>query len=75
MSFSTWANAELISVRSVILRRDQAKDGQKPAQEKPMGMWKPTKEGFVQFLVDSKAVHDALEDIVEKGDEQCEWLQ
>ena len=47
--------------------RDQSKEGEKAAEQKPLGKWEPTKEGYIQFLVDSKAVFDTMEDIVEKA--------
>eukprot|EP00475_Leptophrys_vorax_P025116 TRINITY_DN3506_c0_g1_i1.p2 TRINITY_DN3506_c0_g1~~TRINITY_DN3506_c0_g1_i1.p2 ORF type:complete len:283 (+),score=19.83 TRINITY_DN3506_c0_g1_i1:122-970(+) len=60
---------EEMRIRAMKLHtKDQAKDGEKETKEKPMGQWQPTKAGFVQFLVDSKAVFDTLEDIVRDGD-------
>jgi heme oxygenase (biliverdin-producing, ferredoxin) len=49
--------------------REQApKEGEKKAEkvpeQKPMAQWKPTKEGYLNFLVESKAVYDAMEKIV-----------
>jgi heme oxygenase (biliverdin-producing, ferredoxin) len=45
--------------------RDQAREGQQPAQ-KPFTAWQPTRQDFFQFLVDSLVVYEALEEIVEK---------
>lgn len=50
--------------------RGQAKDGQaqeKEEAQKPLPQWKPTVEGYIQFLVDSKAVYDTMEAIVDKA--------
>ena len=49
--------------------REQApKEGKKKAEkvpeQKPMAQWQPTKEGYLKFLVESKAVYDAMEAIV-----------
>ena len=49
--------------------REQApKEGEKKAEkvpeQKPMAQWQPTKEGYLNFLVESKAVYDAMEAIV-----------
>ena len=50
--------------------REQApKEGKaEPAKEaKPMAQWQPTKEGYLRFLVESKAVYEAMEAIVASG--------
>jgi heme oxygenase len=50
--------------------REQApKEGKaEPAKEaKPMAQWQPTREGYLRFLVESKAVYDAMEAIVASG--------
>lgn len=47
--------------------KDQSKAGEKPQQETPMAKWEPTKEGYIQFLVDSAALYDAMEAIVAKA--------
>ncbi|XP_076921924.1 heme oxygenase 1, chloroplastic-like [Bidens hawaiensis] len=48
--------------------KDQAKEGEKEAQEKPLVKWEPSVEGYLRFLVDSKLVYDTLEKIVDKAD-------
>lgn len=48
--------------------KDQAKEGEKEAQEKPLPKWEPTVEGYLKFLVDSKLVYDTFEKIVDKAD-------
>lgn len=59
---------EEMRIRAMKLHtRDQAKEGEKEAEQKPLGKWEPTKEGYIQFLVDSKAVYDTLEEIVERA--------
>jgi len=49
--------------------RDQAKEGEKKPEpeQKPMAQWMPTKDGYLKFLVESKAVYDAMEEIVASG--------
>jgi len=45
----------------------QSKKGKKEAteeQERPVSQWKPTLEGYLRFLVESKAVYDRMESIV-----------
>lgn len=45
--------------------KDQApKEGGKEAAKTPMAAWQPSREGYLQFLAESKAVYDALEGIV-----------
>ncbi|KAI7734151.1 hypothetical protein M8C21_014120 [Ambrosia artemisiifolia] len=48
--------------------KDQAKEGEKEAQEKPLTKWEPSVDGYLRFLVDSKLVYDTLEKIVDKAD-------
>ncbi|KAM0000741.1 putative Heme oxygenase (biliverdin-producing) [Helianthus debilis subsp. tardiflorus] len=48
--------------------KDQAKEGEKEAQEKPLPKWEPSIDGYLKFLVDSKLVYDTLEKIVDKAD-------
>ncbi|XP_071737220.1 heme oxygenase 1, chloroplastic-like [Rutidosis leptorrhynchoides] len=48
--------------------KDQAKEGEKEAQDKPLPKWEPTVEGYLKFLVDSKLIYDTLEKIVDKAD-------
>eukprot|EP01031_Cornospumella_fuschlensis_P033146 gene33146-40104_t len=43
--------------------RDQARDGQQPAQ-KPFTAWEPSRQDYFQFLVDSLVVYEALDAIV-----------
>lgn len=51
--------------------REQApKEGEKKPEpeQKPMAQWQPTVEGYLRFLVESKAVYDAMEEIVSTGE-------
>lgn len=48
--------------------KDQAKEGEKEPQGKPVAKWEPAVEGYLKFLVDSKLVYDTLEGIVHKAD-------
>jgi len=47
-------------------RAQAPKEGQAPAKEdsKPMREWSPSVKGYLQFLVDSRALYQALEDAV-----------
>eukprot|EP00188_Purpureofilum_apyrenoidigerum_P001733 Plantae.Rhodophyta-Purpureofilum_apyrenoidigerum.ctg19822.p1 GENE.Plantae.Rhodophyta-Purpureofilum_apyrenoidigerum.ctg19822~~Plantae.Rhodophyta-Purpureofilum_apyrenoidigerum.ctg19822.p1 ORF type:complete len:254 (+),score=48.64 Plantae.Rhodophyta-Purpureofilum_apyrenoidigerum.ctg19822:78-839(+) len=47
--------------------RDQAKEGEQEKSALPINEWKPKKEDYLQFLVDSKYVYDYMEGIVEEG--------
>ncbi|XP_022897289.1 heme oxygenase 1, chloroplastic-like isoform X2 [Olea europaea var. sylvestris] len=47
--------------------RDQAKEGEKEPEGKPLGKWEPSVEGYLKFLVDSKLVYDTLETIMDKA--------
>lgn len=47
--------------------KDQAKEGEKEPQGKPVAKWEPRIEGYLQFLVDSKLVYDTLEGIMDKA--------
>lgn len=49
--------------------KDQAKEGEQETKQKPLGKWEPTKQGFIQFLVDSKVVFDTMETIMREGDQ------
>lgn len=59
--------------------KEQApKEGKKELDEKEKSQRKfePTREGYLQFLVDSKVVYDALESIVSDADGQpCKIMQ
>eukprot|EP00741_Cyanophora_paradoxa_P008063 tig00001253_g7802.t1 len=61
-------------MRAVAMRlhtKEQApKEGEAPAKKEsvPMSQWKPRKEDFLQFLVDSKVVYDAMESIIAQDD-------
>ncbi|DBA77758.1 hypothetical protein WJX79_002924 [Trebouxia sp. C0005] len=48
--------------------KDQApKEGGKEAAPQPFQQWKPTREGYLRFLVESELVYDALEQIVQQA--------
>lgn len=45
--------------------KDQApKEGGKEASQHPMKKWQPTRQGYLNFLAESKQVYDTLEQIV-----------
>lgn len=55
--------------------KDQAKEGEKEPQGKPVAKWEPAIEGYLKFLVDSKFVYDTLEGIIAKADfPECKLL-
>ncbi|KAK8923769.1 hypothetical protein KSP39_PZI019104 [Platanthera zijinensis] len=58
---------EMRAVAMKLHTRDQAKEGEKLPEGKPVARWEPTVEGYIQFLVDSKLVYDTLESIVAEG--------
>ncbi|XVF88374.1 hypothetical protein PTKIN_Ptkin19aG0045600 [Pterospermum kingtungense] len=50
--------------------REQAKEGEKEVkepEERPVGKWEPTIDGYLKFFVDSKLVYDTLEGIIDKA--------
>ncbi|CAI5502571.1 unnamed protein product [Closterium sp. Naga37s-1] len=60
---------EEMRIRAMKLHtKDQAKEGEEETKERPLAKWEPSKEGLVQFLVDSKAVFDAMETVVRDSD-------
>jgi len=62
---------ELRSYAMKLHTREQApREGEASADKaKPMKEWAPTREGYLQYLVDSKVVYDCLESIVEENTE------
>ncbi|EFJ26293.1 hypothetical protein SELMODRAFT_97989 [Selaginella moellendorffii] len=47
--------------------KDQAKEGGKEADVQPVGSWKPTIQGYLQFLVDNKLIYEVLEALVRRA--------
>jgi len=45
-------------------RQQAPREGQAEEPDRPMSKWEPTREGYLQYLVDAKAVFDALEEVV-----------
>eukprot|EP00981_Chlorochromonas_danica_P002725 scaffold537_cov180-Ochromonas_danica.AAC.30 len=45
--------------------RDQAREGELPAQT-PFTAWQPTRQNYLQFLVDALVVYQAFEDIIQR---------
>lgn len=71
MSKDTGFVAEMRAIAMRLHTKEQApKEGkaEKPMEQKPMPQWKPTKEGYLQFLVESKAVYDTMEDLAITSD-------
>jgi heme oxygenase len=66
-------------MRAVAMRLhtpQQSKQGKKKAteeQEKPVNQWTPTAEGYMKFLVESKAVYDRMESIVAEAPEDSAY--
>lgn len=55
---------ELRAYAMALHTREQApREGKAPSQ-KPQQAWAPTKEGYLRFLIESKAVYEAFEDIM-----------
>ncbi|KAJ8444634.1 hypothetical protein Cgig2_023697 [Carnegiea gigantea] len=62
--------AEMRAAAMKLHTRDQAKEGEGEAggpEGKSVPTWKPTIEGYLKFLVDSKLVYDALDRILEEA--------
>lgn len=64
---------EMRAVAMKLHTRDQAKEGEKEPEGKPVARWEPTVEGYLRFLVDSKVVYDTLESIVSEA--ACPWCK
>ncbi|XVE71448.1 hypothetical protein DITRI_Ditri10aG0151100 [Diplodiscus trichospermus] len=50
--------------------REQAQEGEKEVkepEERQVGKWEPSIDGYLKFLVDSKLVYDTLEGIIDKA--------
>eukprot|EP00249_Psilotum_nudum_P008866 c21563_g1_i1 orf=85-1038(+) len=47
--------------------KDQAKEGQEEGDTQPVGQWEPSLRGYINFLVNSKVVYDAMESIVDNA--------
>ncbi|KAG8468374.1 hypothetical protein KFE25_013457 [Diacronema lutheri] len=58
-----FVQTEMRKAAMALHTRDQAKEGQQQAQ-KPLAKWEPTRKGYLQFLVDSRHVYGAVEEIV-----------
>lgn len=55
--------------------KDQAKEGEKETQEKPLNKWEPSIDGYLKFLVNSKLIFDTLEKIVDNADfPECKFF-
>mmetsp|Transcript_8254 Transcript_8254/g.27450 ORF Transcript_8254/g.27450 Transcript_8254/m.27450 type:complete len:253 (+) Transcript_8254:35-793(+) len=60
---------EMRMVAMKLHTREQApKEGQAEEPAKPMTQWQPTDVGYLRFLVESKAVYDCMEEIVQSND-------
>lgn len=58
---------EMRRVAMKLHTRDQSREGEQKANETPLAKWEPSVQGYLQFLVDSKAVFDTLESIVDRA--------
>lgn len=58
-----FVQTEMRKAAMALHTRDQSKEGKEAAQ-KPMMQWTPTRKGYLQFLVDSRHVYGAVEEIV-----------
>jgi len=60
----SFVQTEMRRAAMALHTRDQApREGQQPAQ-KPVSTWQPGRAEYLQFLVDSRAVYECLEQIV-----------
>ncbi|MCO5561270.1 hypothetical protein L7F22_014891 [Adiantum nelumboides] len=60
---------EMRFVAMKLHRKDQSSEGEKKAEadDKPLAKWEPSITGYIKFLVNSKAVYDILESIVQEA--------
>eukprot|EP00250_Pteridium_aquilinum_P004467 c14671_g1_i1 orf=206-1051(+) len=60
---------EMRFVAMKLHRKDQSSEGEKAAEadDKPLAKWEPSIAGYLKFLVDSKAVYDTMETIVQEA--------
>nr|BAF02519.1 heme oxygenase [Adiantum capillus-veneris] len=60
---------EMRFVAMKLHRKDQSSEGEKKAEadDKPLAKWEPSLDGYIKFLVDSKAVYDTMESIVQEA--------
>lgn len=66
---------EMRAVAMKLHTRDQAPaEGGQKASPRPMPTWHPTREGFVRFLAESRAVYAAFEEIMARA-EHPEYIQ
>lgn len=64
----------VMEMRKVAMKLHTKEQAPKEGERKPppkMPKWNPTKEGYLQFLVESKAVYDCLETIMKEGDNEA----
>jgi len=64
----SFVQTEMRSAAMKLHTRDQAREGEQKAQ-KPVTSWQPGRPEYLQFLVNSRAVYAAFEEIVEEIDE------
>jgi len=65
----SFVQTEMRGAAMALHTRDQApKEGKQPAQ-KPVSSWQPGRADYLQFLVDSREVYKALEEIVDTTEE------
>ncbi|CAM9272621.1 unnamed protein product, partial [Phaeothamnion confervicola] len=58
---NSFVQGEMRAVAMKLHTRDQAREGQKETQGKKFNEWEPTREGYLQFLVDSRLVYGAFD--------------
>mmetsp|Transcript_17093 Transcript_17093/g.49539 ORF Transcript_17093/g.49539 Transcript_17093/m.49539 type:complete len:251 (+) Transcript_17093:29-781(+) len=64
-----FVQTEMRKAAMALHTRDQAPREGKQKAEKPMAQWAPTREGYLQFLVDSRVVYAKMEEIVNERPE------
>jgi hypothetical protein len=60
---NSFVQGEMRGAAMALHTRDQAREGQQPAQ-KPVSAWQPGRPEYLQFLVDSRHVYATFEEIV-----------
>ena len=58
---------EMRFVAMKLHRKDQSSEGEKEASDVPLPKWEPSIQGYIKFLVDSRAVYETLENIVHEA--------
>eukprot|EP00276_Gloeochaete_wittrockiana_P008758 CAMPEP_0184652116 /NCGR_PEP_ID=MMETSP0308-20130426/9789_1 /TAXON_ID=38269 /ORGANISM="Gloeochaete witrockiana, Strain SAG 46.84" /LENGTH=293 /DNA_ID=CAMNT_0027086791 /DNA_START=78 /DNA_END=959 /DNA_ORIENTATION=- len=58
---------EMRAIAMKLHTKSQAKEGEAKEDSIPLSEWRPTKDNYVQFLVDSQLMYNTIEDIMTKA--------